>query len=85
MFHFGQGGARLERSVARAPLTDGLADNTHWVLGMFYVNRDDPSMIVEKRFGVGYTINFGNPKAVALMAVFVVVLLLVFGISISMP
>jgi uncharacterized membrane protein len=85
MFHFGQGGARLERRAAGAPLTNGLADNTHWVLGMFYVNRDDPSMLVEKRFGVGYTLNFGNPKAVALLTVFVAILLLVFGVSIAMP
>ncbi len=25
---------------------------------------NDPSILVEKRFGIGYTINFGNPKAV---------------------
>jgi uncharacterized membrane protein len=66
---FGQGGARLEQP-ARAPLTDGLADNRHWVLGVFYVNRDDPSLLVERRFGLGYTINFGNPRAVALTVLF---------------
>jgi uncharacterized membrane protein len=69
----GQGGARLERRVGTAPLTNGLADNSHWVLGMFYVNRDDPSLFVEKRFGLGYTINFGNPRAVALLAIFLAV------------
>jgi uncharacterized membrane protein len=36
---------------------------------MFYVNRDDPSILVERRFGFGYTINFGNPKAVLLFGV----------------
>lgn len=74
-FHYGQGGARLERAAGNAPLTDGLADNRHWVLGTFYVNRDDPSIFVERRFGFGYTINFGNWKAVALLAGFLVVLL----------
>ncbi|MEE8556523.1 MAG: DUF5808 domain-containing protein [Myxococcota bacterium] len=23
--------------------------------GMFYINREDPSVLVEKRFGLGYT------------------------------
>jgi uncharacterized membrane protein len=71
---YGQGGARLERSAASAPLTNGLADNSLWVLGVFYVNRDDPSIFVEKRFGIGYTINFGNPKAVALFVVFLAII-----------
>jgi uncharacterized membrane protein len=68
---YGQGGARLERSVADRPLTDGLADNRRWVLGMFYVNREDPSFMVENRFGLGYTLNFGNWKAVALFLAFI--------------
>jgi uncharacterized membrane protein len=67
---YGQGGSRLERAGAATPLTDGLADNRNWVLGMFYVNRDDPSILVERRFGLGYTINFGNPRAVMLLAAF---------------
>ena len=28
---------------------------------MFYVNSDDPSIFVEKRFGIGYTLNFAHP------------------------
>jgi uncharacterized membrane protein len=68
--HFGQGGARLENSHGGAPLTDGLADNRLWKLGAIYVNRDDPSWLVEHRFGLGYTLNFGNPKAVAAFVAF---------------
>lgn len=85
MLHFGQGGARLERSVAGAPLTNGLADNTHWVLGVVYINRDDPSVFVEKRFGVGYTINLGNPGALVFIAVFLIIIGAILGISLSMP
>ncbi len=51
------------RVAATGALTNGLADNRLWKYGAFYVNRDDPSMFVEKRFGLGYTINFANPKA----------------------
>ena len=76
-FRYGQGGARLERAAGNAPLTNGLADNRHWVLGAFYVNRDDPCIFVEKRFGFGYTINFGNWKAVALFVAFLGTILVI--------
>jgi uncharacterized membrane protein len=81
MFRYGQGGARLEREAGRAPLTDGLADNSRWVLGMFYVNRDDPALLVEKRFGLGYTVNFGNPVAVGLLALLLLAILVFAALS----
>ena len=31
--------------------------------GVFYSNPKDPSLFVPKRFGIGYTLNFGNPWA----------------------
>jgi uncharacterized membrane protein len=72
---YGQGGARLENPQSNAPLTDGLADNRLWKLGVFYVNREDPSWLVEHRFGFGYTLNFGNPKAVTTFAAFLAAIL----------
>ncbi len=36
-------------------------DDAFWKAGMIYYNRDDPSLIVPKRFGIGYTVNYGNP------------------------
>jgi len=85
MLHFGQGGARLEKSAASAPLTNGLADNARWVLGVFYVNREDPSMLVEKRFGVGYTLNLGNPKALVFVALFLVFFVGIIWAARSLP
>ena len=38
---------------------DGTPDEC-WKLGMFYCNPADPAIFVEKRFGIGYTLNFGN-------------------------
>ncbi|HXH28173.1 MAG TPA: DUF5808 domain-containing protein, partial [Candidatus Polarisedimenticolia bacterium] len=73
----GQGGSRLERRTDSAPLTDGLADNRLWRLGLFYVNRDDPSILVEHRFGLGYTVNLGNWKGILVLAT---VLILPLGI-----
>jgi len=71
----GQGGALRESGSADAPLTDGLADNTHWIWGLFYVDRDDPSIMVEVRFGIGYTLNYGNRTAVLIVVVFSLLLI----------
>jgi uncharacterized membrane protein len=30
---------------------------------LFYVNHGDPAILVGKRFGVGWTLNFGNVRA----------------------
>ena len=69
---YGQGGALMERGSVEAPLTNGLADNARWIWGLFYVDRDDPSIMVESRFGIGYTLNYGNRKAILIVASFVV-------------
>jgi uncharacterized membrane protein len=61
LVQFGQGGTRLARSSgAPLPIGDRTPDEC-WKLGILYVNRNDPAFFVEKRFGIGYTINFGNP------------------------
>lgn len=31
--------------------------------GMFYSKKNDRALFVPKRFGIGYTLNFGNPWA----------------------
>jgi uncharacterized membrane protein len=36
-------------------------DDTFWKLGTVYINRDDPALLVPKRFGIGRTLNFGHP------------------------
>ena len=35
-------------------------DDQYWKFGLFYVNKNDPSILVEKRFGIGWTINMGH-------------------------
>lgn len=60
----GQGGSRIAVPGADAPESSGAAardDDRYWRAGIFYVNRDDPAIMVPKRFGVGWTVNFGNP------------------------
>ncbi|WP_141305662.1 DUF1648 domain-containing protein [Sinomonas atrocyanea] len=43
-------------------------DDRYWRRGLFYVNREDRSLLVPRRFGLGWTLNFGNPRAAMLLA-----------------
>jgi uncharacterized membrane protein len=52
---------------ASLPAGDRTADR-HWKLGIFYVNPDDEAMLVEKRWGIGYTLNLGHPRIRMLLA-----------------
>lgn len=76
--HTGQGGANLMKAGSGSDILPDdrvLGDRTPdecWRGGMFYVNRDDPALLVEKRFGIGYTLNFGRPAAWVLTAFFIV-------------
>ena len=67
---YGQAGSRLLRRMTAA---DGLDfdDDDRWHLGLFYVNREDPSVVVPRRFGVGWAMNWGNPRSWGLVALFV--------------
>jgi uncharacterized membrane protein len=71
----GQGGSRMPSPQRPEPdSTRPVGDRTEdrfWKLGVFYFDRDDPSVMVEKRFGIGYTMNFAHPVA------WVIILLLV--------
>ncbi|QUQ63993.1 DUF1648 domain-containing protein [Kutzneria sp. CA-103260] len=43
-------------------------DDKHWRGGLFYVNREDSALVVPRRFGLGWTLNFGNPRTAMLAA-----------------
>jgi uncharacterized membrane protein len=43
-------------------------EDRFWKAGLLYINADDPALLVEKRFGIGYTLNFGHPWAWGLTA-----------------
>ncbi len=49
------------------PPQDGTPDDC-WHFGFLYINRADPAVLVEKRFGFGYTFNFARPAAWAILA-----------------
>jgi hypothetical protein len=50
-----------------------------WRAGLFYVDREDPALFVPKRYGLGYTFNYGHPAALPLTVVLVVLPLAIVG------
>lgn len=74
----GQGGSRMQAREERAsaasagPVGDRTPDCC-WKLGIFYFNRDDSAVLIEKRFCLGYSLNFARPIA------WIIVLLALMG------
>jgi uncharacterized membrane protein len=67
----GQGGSRLARAKGSStssgvPIGDRTLDR-YWKLGIFYFNPDDSAIFVEKRFGLGYSLNFARPTTWLIM------------------
>ena len=59
---YGQSGSRLVKRLEENG--DIITDNDeHWKAGVFYWNKDDASLILPKRFGVGWTMNWARPAA----------------------
>jgi uncharacterized membrane protein len=64
----GQGGSRMPATDepritnSSVPVGDRTLD-CYWKLGVFYFNRDDSAVLIEKRFGLGYSLNFARPTA----------------------
>ena len=79
----GQGGSKLKfDSIEKRSSICNRDDDKYWLLGntIFY-NPDDPAVFVEKRFGIGWTVNAGTTAGKAIYAG--IVLLLIFTIGIS--
>jgi uncharacterized membrane protein len=61
---------------ASSPVADTTPDSS-WAFGRIYFNRNDPALFVERRMGLGYTLNLGNPWSWLVV--------IVFAIAISVP
>jgi len=62
-FKVGQSGSRITVDVEDEEI-EGVTDyddDQFWKAGIFYFNKDNPSIFVEKRFGIGWTLNLGHP------------------------
>ncbi|MEV5721935.1 DUF5808 domain-containing protein [Amycolatopsis mediterranei] len=55
-------------------------DDKYWRSGLFYVNREDHALWVPRRFGLGWTLNFANPRA----AMFLIGVVALIGLAITL-
>ena len=62
-------------------IVDSIGDQLTYLNGGFYSNKKDTRIMVPKSFpGIGWTLNFGNPKAVRL---FILMMVVIFGIIVA--
>ena len=73
----GQGGQRQVPPAERALGQGDATPDAAWKAGLLYYNPSDPAVFVEKRMGVGWTVNFGNPWTWVFLAAVVLVPLLI--------
>lgn len=77
----GQGGSRIKIDGDREESRIERDDDKYWKLGQFYFNRNDPSIFVEKRFGIGWTNNWAHPISwillIAIVALPIIIILLI--------
>jgi uncharacterized membrane protein len=75
LVRLGQGGSRSAGAAAlqgtSAEPAGDRTDDRYWLLGVIYFNRDDPAVLVEKRFGIGYTLNLARPLSWTILAAIV--------------
>lgn len=57
----GQGGSRIGKRTNKTGNTIDRDDDQYWKLGIFYYNKNDPTIFLEKRFGIGWTNNWAHP------------------------
>ena len=69
---YGQSGSRLIKRLEES--SDIIADNDeHWKAGIFYWNKDDASLVLPKRFVVGWTMNWACPATWVIVGGFTLV------------
>lgn len=66
---------RLTPDAGAGPDAGASEADRHWKAGVFYIDPKNPSVLVPKRIGIGWTVNLGHPVGV------VVLLLLVIGVA----
>jgi len=75
----GQGGSRVRTSDTLDDSVINREDDRYWKLGQFYVNREDPALFIEKRFGIGWTLNFARPLGwLSLIGIIVIPFMIIY-------
>lgn len=90
----GQGGSKLkpvltDRELEEMKNVSGTAipvridrtDDSLWKLGLFYYNKEDPSLLVEDRFGNNGGLNYARPAGIVIAAAILLLTLSVYVFS----
>jgi uncharacterized membrane protein len=60
-------------------------DDRYWLGGLIYYNPGDPEPFIPKRFGLGWTVNFGHPLGKVLLVVLIGMVLLPIVLALLDP
>ncbi len=72
----GQGGSRIKiKGIGSPGKIINRDDDQYWKLGLFYFNKNDPALFVEKRFGIGWTNNFAHPLSWIILIVIILLII----------
>ncbi|MDV4149825.1 DUF5808 domain-containing protein [Clostridium sp. AL.422] len=75
-YKIGQGGKNIKINVEDKEIYRD--DDKNWIFGNFYYNKKDPSIFIEKRVGIGWDVNLGNPIGLIIMVLpFILIIVLV--------
>lgn len=69
----GQGGSRIQIEGTTETSRIERDDDQYWKLGQFYFNKEDPSIFIEKRFGIGWTNNWAHPISWLLLGLLIAI------------
>ena len=58
-YRYGQSGWRVDARMGSVSASDNMPDSA-WKGGLLYYNPNDPALFVERRSGMGFTLNFGH-------------------------
>ena len=67
---------KIESAITEEAIME-IDEDQYWKGGLIYFNKNDPSIFVEKRFGIGWTMNFANPIGYCIIFLPLIVILLV--------
>lgn len=82
-YKIGQGGKNIKINKEDKEIYRD--DDKNWLLGNFYYNKKDPSIFVEKRIGIGWDVNLGNPIGliITILPLFLIVGVLIYFIIVG--
>jgi uncharacterized membrane protein len=67
----------LDTKPSKEQLNEWSTNPANWILGIFYFNKEDKRIFPPKRVkSFGWTVNFANPKSIAVLVLIVLAIVL---------